>query len=165
MDSRSGSGDISDDCGELSRLRRERHMLLLRVNEGRINVVAGGGGRELLIYFTGWLQCIKASAGLLTRKLWNDGRRILVQVIHSSCDGVGRHRHSRHDHPAVIRVQAGRQARQPRVIDYRKAAKLLDLLPAVQPLPQACRYLWQGFPVKHALMRGVYRTFIILGKH
>lgn len=46
MDSRSGSGDISDDCGELSRLRRERHRLLLRVSEGRISVAAGGGNRN-----------------------------------------------------------------------------------------------------------------------
>lgn len=43
MESRSGSGDIREDCGELSRLRRERHRLLLRVSEGRIIVVAGGG--------------------------------------------------------------------------------------------------------------------------
>lgn len=43
MDSRSGSGDISEDCGELIRLRRERHRLLLRFNEGRINVDAEGG--------------------------------------------------------------------------------------------------------------------------
>lgn len=40
MDSRSGSGDISEDCGEFSRLRRERHRLLLRVSGGRINVFA-----------------------------------------------------------------------------------------------------------------------------
>lgn len=40
MDSRSGSADISDDCGELSRLRRERHRLLLRVSGGRISEVA-----------------------------------------------------------------------------------------------------------------------------
>lgn len=46
MDSRSGSADISEDCGELSRLRRERHMLLLRVSAGRINVVPGGGMRR-----------------------------------------------------------------------------------------------------------------------
>lgn len=41
MDSRSGSGDISEDGGELSRLRRERHRLLLRVRGGRISVAAG----------------------------------------------------------------------------------------------------------------------------
>lgn len=93
------------------------------------------------VYFTVRVQGIKPSAGIHTRELWNDGRRILVQVIHSSRDGVGRHRHSRHDHPAVVGVEAGRQARQPRVIDNREAAKLLDLLPAVQPLPQARRYL------------------------
>lgn len=46
MDSRSGSGDIREDCGELSRLRRERHRLLLRVSGGRIIVVAEGGGIE-----------------------------------------------------------------------------------------------------------------------
>lgn len=46
MDSRSGSGDISDDCGELSRLRRERHRLLLRVSEGRISVAAWGGNKN-----------------------------------------------------------------------------------------------------------------------
>lgn len=148
MDSRSGSGDISEDCGELSRLLRERHMLLLRVSEGRISVVATGGRRKevITVYFTLWLRSVKPSAGLLTCELWNDGRRILVQVIHSSCDRVGRHRHSRHNHPAVVGVEAGRQAWQPRVIDNREAAELLDLLPAVQPLPQARRYLWQGFP-------------------
>lgn len=42
MDSKSGSGDINGDWGELSRLRRERHRLLLRVSGGRISVVAGG---------------------------------------------------------------------------------------------------------------------------
>ncbi|TNN63380.1 hypothetical protein EYF80_026402 [Liparis tanakae] len=42
MDSRSGSADISEDCGEFIRLRRERHRLLLRVSEGRISVAAGG---------------------------------------------------------------------------------------------------------------------------
>lgn len=46
MDSRSGSADISEDCGELMRLRRERHRLLLRVSGGRINVVAAGGWKE-----------------------------------------------------------------------------------------------------------------------
>lgn len=40
MDSRSGSADISDGCGEVSRLRRERHRLLLRVSGGRIIAVA-----------------------------------------------------------------------------------------------------------------------------
>ena len=36
MGSKSGSGDMSEGCWELSRLRRERHTLLLRVNGGRI---------------------------------------------------------------------------------------------------------------------------------
>lgn len=40
MDSRSGSGDISEDCW-LRTLRRERHRLLFRVSGGRINVAAG----------------------------------------------------------------------------------------------------------------------------
>lgn len=40
MDSRSGSADTSDGCGEVSRLRRERHRLPLRVSGGRIIVVA-----------------------------------------------------------------------------------------------------------------------------
>lgn len=34
---------MSEDWGELIRLRRDRHRLLLRVNEGRINEVAVGG--------------------------------------------------------------------------------------------------------------------------
>lgn len=46
MDSRSGSADISEDCGELSRLRRERHRLLLRVSGGRISVAASSGGKR-----------------------------------------------------------------------------------------------------------------------
>lgn len=83
---------------------------------------------------------------LLTCELRNDGRRVLVQVIHPPGDGVGRHGHSRHDHPAVVRVEGRRQGRQARVMDDGEVAKLLDLLPAVQPLPQARRHLRQGFP-------------------
>lgn len=86
------------------------------------------------------------SAASLTCELWNDGRRVLVQVVHSSRDGVGGNWDSRHHYPAVVWVKAGGQARQTRIIDHREAAELLDLLPAVEPLPQARSYLRQGFP-------------------
>lgn len=142
MDSRSGSAETIDDCGELSRLRRERHRLLLRVSGGRISEVAGGTEQT-----SGLMAARKDSCtSSLTCQLWNDGRRVLVQVIHAACDGVGRHAHSRHHHPAVVRVEGGRQAGQTLVVDDGEAAELLDLLPAMQPLPQARRDLRQGFP-------------------
>lgn len=122
MDSRSGSGDIRDDCW-LSRLRRERHRLLLRVSGGRINAAAGRVKQrsdvvpEQAATFSPAeneckKKCINKWRGALTGELWNDGRRVLVQVVHTACDGVRRDRDSGHDHPAVVRVEAGRQARQ-----------------------------------------------------
>lgn len=96
-------------------------------------------------HFCGYKASARSAASL-TCELWNDGRRVLVQVVHSSRDGVGGNRDSRHHHPAVVWVKAGGQARQTRIIDHREAAELLDLLPAVEPLPQARRYLRQGFP-------------------
>lgn len=99
---------------------------------------------ETLIFMTS--DKVSASSGAsLTCELWNDGRRVLVQVVHSSRDGVRGNRDSRHHHPAVVWVEAGGQARQTRIIDNREAAELLDLLPAVEALPQARRYLRQGF--------------------
>lgn len=82
----------------------------------------------------------------LTWKLRNDGRRVLIQVVHPPCDRVRGHGHTGHDYPAVVRVQCGRQAWQTRVVHNGEVAKFLDLLPAVQPLLQARRHLWQSFP-------------------
>lgn len=141
MESRSGSADISEGCGELSRLRRERHRLLLRVSGGRISEVAGGRADVRPLQ-----RRQDSHTSLLTCELWNDGRRVLVQVIHATRDGVGRHAHSRHHHPAVVRVEGGRQAGETLVADDGEAAELLDLLPAMQPLPQARRHLRQSFP-------------------
>lgn len=153
MDSRSGSADISEDCGELSRLRRERHRLLLRVSGGRISVAAGEGGERQTetSVNTANPPFFRRTAApkrslRLTCELWNDGRRVLVQVVHAPSDGVRGHGHPGHDHPAVVRVQGGRQARQAAVVDHGEVAELLDLLPAVQPLLQARRHLRQGFP-------------------
>ena len=44
MDSRSGSWDSMEEDWQDSRLRRERHRLLLRVSWGRIREEAAGGG-------------------------------------------------------------------------------------------------------------------------
>lgn len=81
----------------------------------------------------------------LTCKLRNDGRRVLVQVVHTPSDGIRGHGHTGHDHPAVVRVQGGCQTRQAAVVDHREVAELLDLLPAVQSLLQTRRHLRQGF--------------------
>lgn len=86
---------------------------------------------------------------MLTGELRNDGRRVLIQVVHPACDGVGGDRDPGHDDPAVVGVEAGRQGRQARVVDDGETAELLDLLPAVQPLPQASRDLRQSLPTKH----------------
>lgn len=86
---------------------------------------------------------------MLTGELRNDGRRVLVQVVHPACDGVGGDGDPGHDDPAVVGVEAGRQAGQARVVDDGETAELLDLLPAVQPLPQAGCDLRQSFPAKH----------------
>lgn len=185
MDSRSGSADISEDCGELRRLRRERHRLLLRVSGGRISVAAGLAGTtdrnkcyhlQLLSKSSLHLQLFSSFGRTsvrgkmvdtskatkrggnninITLPLWslrltcelrNDGRRVLVQVIHTPSDGVGGHGDPGHDHPAVVRVQGGCQTRQAAVVDHREVAELLDLLPAVQPFLQARRHLRQGLP-------------------
>lgn len=43
-----------------------------------------------------------------------------------------------------VQVERGRQRAQPRVVDHTEAGQGLDLLPAVQLLPQRRRHLGQG---------------------
>lgn len=108
-----------------------------------------GAGQRLKVTLR-QTECLREreNVGALTGELWNDGRRVLVQVVHTACDGVRGDRDSGHDDPAVVWVEAGRQARQTWIIDDGEAAELLDLLPTVEPLPQAGGHFWQRLPTE-----------------
>lgn len=74
------------------------------------------------------------------------GHDLLVQVVHvvghDEVRGVG----ARGAHPAGVDVERRGQAVDPGVVDDLEAAEQLDLLPAVQALPQRRRHLAQRLP-------------------
>lgn len=91
----------------------------------------------------------KRLGGSLT--LQSPGDDILVQVIH-----VVRHdevlRCSSAAHEVGVQVEGRGQGRQAWVIDDGKTCEQLNLLPAIQPLPQGCSHLAKGLSVKEEVI-------------
>lgn len=125
------------------------------------NVMSNTWSYTHTLYNSNWSICISVTTSILTGELWNDWRRVLVEVVNPAGDGVGGHRDAGHDHPAVVRVKGGSQAGQPRVVHQGEATQFLNLLPAVETLPQAGRHLRQGLPGTINQIKCVYNARFI----
>lgn len=82
--------------------------------------------------------------------LQSSGDDPLVHVVHVvGHDEVLRRGSAAHE--GGVQVEGRGQGRQARVVDDGEACEQLDLLPAIQPLPQGCRHLAQGLSVEEGI--------------